>query len=128
MRSDWLPQPSSPMSQSLKTEKVLTIGDCPNDWTISAKFPSARGRRRGGAIEKRSTRLRTECDQLGIEGHCSARGLRASGLPSAPPPPLPKGGATGCLRSQVLARDREGRHLINREESQEFRVFWRNGR
>src|SRR5262245_63181948 len=68
--SNLLSQGSGP-----KIEKVRAIGAGPRDWDFSAVFPIARGARLGGAFEKRSARLRTESDQLGIFGHCDAGSL-----------------------------------------------------
>ena len=56
----------------LKIEKVRAIGAGPHDWDFSAVFPIVRGKPWGRAIEKRSPRLRTESDQLGIGGQCDA--------------------------------------------------------
>jgi hypothetical protein len=53
-----------------KIEKVGAIGAGRRDWDFSAVFPIARGRRWSGAIEKRSARLRTESELLGIAGQC----------------------------------------------------------
>jgi hypothetical protein len=54
--------------RSEKLKRCARLDEGARDWNFSAVFPIARGRRQRGAIEKRSTRLRTESDEFGIAG------------------------------------------------------------
>jgi hypothetical protein len=52
-------------------KKVLTIGEAPHDWAISAEFAIVRGTPPDGPIEERSSRLRTagkNCWTKGMTG------------------------------------------------------------
>src|SRR5262245_49503306 len=109
-----------------KSKKVREIGAGRRDWDCSAVFAIARGDNQGGAIEKRSARLRTESDPLRIAGQCDVNHcgrkvitwrdrLGAPGTQQrAPPAPLAKGGERRVRRggTKVIKRhegDQEGR-------------------
>ena len=69
--------PSSLRTQASKLKRSSRLDEGPHDWSFSAVFPIVRGRRWGGAIEKRSTRLRTDGHQFGIAGK-SGFGVRSA--------------------------------------------------